>query len=239
MQRQIETMMPINDTLLEPAQPALFPYLEVSNGAVELFPAVWSASEGLIDPDSHVRRAALQRLQELGAVRLSPLAAYLAATRLTDPDLPLRSQAVRLVGGLFQPDASGRAAPEGVRRHVVGYISQMRTRSVYCLLEVVIYHPTLEDDVFHLLRSAPYAGLHLADIATNRQVTLNIRQQAIRLVGRVGYVDAIAPLERLAARLEARRNGQQAMIFVPSGAASDESSLLPAVRQSLDMLKAP
>jgi hypothetical protein len=60
----------------------------------------------------------------------------------------------------------------------------------------------------------------------------------VRFVGRVGYVDAIQALERIALRLEARLNGQQAMPFLPMMGV-DDTALLPDVRAALFQLRSP
>jgi hypothetical protein len=57
-------------------------------------------------------------------------------------------------------------------------------------------------------------------------------------IGTVGYLEAIPALERLAARLEARLSGQQAMTFAPPSQ-SEENELLPIVRSVLHLLQAP
>jgi hypothetical protein len=174
----------------------------------------------------------------MGAPRLSPLVTYLLATRLIDPDIEIRSQVIRLLGDLFVPDHHGRSVPDEVRRHLSGYLVQMRTRGIFSLLEAVVADPTLETQVFHLLRACPYAGAHLADILAEKTNPLSIRKLAVYYVGMVGFLDAIPALERLASRLESRRSGQQMMAFA-NPAAQDEAELLPAVQKALVQLKAP
>jgi hypothetical protein len=58
------------------------------------------------------------------------------------------------------------------------------------------------------------------------------------MIGRVGYLDAIAALEKIENRLEARLNGQRAMPFA-SNPRSEESDLLPAIRETIDILRSP
>jgi HEAT repeat protein len=230
--------MDIDAYPLNLSQPALFEYAPVITGAVELFPTVWSAAEDLTCPDADTRRAGLCRLQELGAPRLSPLVAYLLATRLTDPDLEVRTQAISMLGDLFIPDPQGRAAPDEVRRHLSGYLVQMRTRTIFALLEAVVAMPSLERHGYHLIRSCPFAGSHLIDILTEKQNPPAIRKQAAYYLGVVGFLEAIPALERLVTRLESRRNGQQLMNFA-APAAHDDIELLPAVQKALTLLKAP
>jgi hypothetical protein len=226
------------DTLyLTPAQPTFLEVVETSSGLVELFPAVWSAAEGIASPDVHARTAAVQRLLELGAPRLSPLISYLLATRILEPDLLLRCRIIRVLGDLLVADDAGRLAPDAVRRQMITYLAQMRTRPIYSLLQAAIAEPGLEAHVARLLNNCPHAGTHLAEIFSNRAAPLAVRQQAVRSVGQAGFLDTMSALERLAARLEARRDGQQSMPFAPPPAAQDESQLLHEVQQTLWTLR--
>jgi hypothetical protein len=226
------------DTLyLTPVQPTFFEVIETSTGLLELFPAVWSAAEGLTSPDVRSRNAALNRLLELGAPRLSPLISYLLTTRITDPDLSLRCRIVQILGDLLVVDERGHQAPDAVRRHMISYLAQMRTRPIFCLLQAAIADPSLEAHITRLLNTCPHAGTHMAEIFSDRGAPLHMRQQAVHFVGQVGFLEVVPALERLAVRLEARRIGQQSMPFAPPPATQDESELLPEINQTLWMLR--
>lgn len=219
-------------------QPSLFELVDVSTGAVELFPAVWNALEELISPDVKVRHLALDRLLELNAPRFSPLVAYVLATRLVDPDLALRARSIQVLGELQLPDQQGRVTPDNVLRHLSAYLSQMRTRRIYCLLEAVEFSPGIELHIARLLNACPYAGSHLVEILTDRKILLAIRRYAVRFIGLVGYLDAIPSLEKLTLRLVARLDGQQSMPFAPP-LGQDETELLPDIQNALTSLHAP
>jgi hypothetical protein len=226
------------DTLyLTPVQPTFLEVIETSSGLLELFPAVWSAAEGLTSPDIHVRNTSLDRLLELGAPRLSPLISYLLATRIIEPDLPLRCRIIQALGELLSTDKVGRQTPDAVRRHMVTYLAQMRTRPLFCLLQAAIAEPGLETHITRLLNNCPHASAHLSEIFSNRGVSLEVRQQAVHFVGQSGFLEAVPALERLATRLEARRNGQQSMPFAPPPTIQDESKLLREIHQTLRMLR--
>jgi HEAT repeat protein len=227
--------------VLDTLQPQLFNFEEGAIGTLELFPAVWGACEDLVSPETLARSRGLDRLLELGAPRLSPLVAYLLVTRLAEPDVSVRRRIVHALGALFSPDERGLSAPDAVRRVVGSVLSLERTTSVYGLLEVACSDPEEEQlrlDIAHLLNSCPYAGQYLAEIMGERKYPLDIRYQAVYYIGRVGYLDAIQALERLAVRLEARLTGQQAMPFAPP-VLQDEVELLPAIRIALSALRAP
>lgn len=217
-------------------QPALFNFSETSTGAMELFPSVWTAAEALTSPEPEDRLEALDQLTALQAPRLSPLVAYLVATRLMDPDLQVRKRVIRVLGEVLSPDERGFSAPDAVYRHLTGYLSQMRTRPVFALAEAAAEDKNLETLAARLLNACPYGGIHLSEILTDRQLDLGVRRVAVRLIGRVGYLDAISALEKMAARLETRLKGQQTMPFAPPSA-PDESDLLPEIQTTLLMLK--
>ena len=226
------------DTLyLTPTQPTFLEVIETSSGLLELFPAVWGAAEGLTSPDVHVRTASFNRLLELSAPRISPLISYLLATRILEPDLSLRCRIIRALGELLIPDQAGRQAPDAVRRHMVTYLAHMRTRPIFCLLQAGVAEPDLDANITRLLNNCPHAGTHLAEIFSNRGAPLAVRQQAVHFVGQAGFLDTIPALERLAARLEARRNGQQSMPFAPPSNTQDESKLLHEINQALYLLR--
>jgi hypothetical protein len=216
-------------------QPGLWQTYKTSTGLVELFPEVWTAAEALCSPDARQRSQALERLEEVGAARLSPLVVFLVAARLSDPDLKIRCQAVRVTGDLLTTDRQGNAAPEPVRRYLVWTLSQMRTRNIFHLLEAATEEPESIPQITRLLNACPYAGRHLADIAMERTFGLPERKQAVLFIGAVGYLDAIPALERLATRLVARLKGQQTMSFAPPPQ-GDENDLLPIVQSVLQVL---
>lgn len=217
-------------------QPALFNFSETSTGSMELFPAVWSAAEALSSPELADRLQGLKALESLHAPRLSPLVAYLTATRLLDPELELRKQVVRVLGAVLSPDEQGRPAPDLVYQHLTGYLSQMRMRPIFAILEVAAADRRLEACAARLLNACPYGGIHLTEILLDRKNELVIRKTAVRLIGRVGYLDTVSALEKIAARLETRLKGQQSMPFAPP-AGPDETELLPEIHRALVMLK--
>lgn len=220
-----------------PPQPLLLD-LEESTATIELFPSVWIASEGLTSPHLGVRRDALGQLLDLNAPRFSPLVAYLVASRLADPEITFRTMIVKTLGDVLSPDENGRPAPEKVRQTLAAYLAQMRTRHTFALLQVLVEDPSLEKHVANLLNACPYAGNHLADILSDRKSPLAVRKQAGKMIGRVGFLDAIPALERLSSRLEARLNGQRSMPFAPT-APQEELDLLPIIQTAMLLLRAP
>jgi len=219
-------------------QPRLFGSDETSSGIAELFPAIWNAAEDLSDPNTSVRRLALECLENSGAARISPLITYLISSRLNDSDLEIRTRVVKILGDILALDVHGNMAPEPVLSHLVYYLNNMRTRQVFALIEVLVHNPDLASQVVRLLSTCPFAGNHLIEMANSRKSPVDIRRQAIWLIGQVGYLDAIPALERLQIRMETRLTGQQSMPFAPP-LGFDESELLPDVMTTLGLLRSP
>ncbi|MBW8010530.1 MAG: hypothetical protein FVQ83_04700 [Chloroflexi bacterium] len=216
----------------------LFVEGETSTGSMELFPSVWSAAENLSASSSHLRHEAIDQLEEMGAPRLSPLIAYLFATRLTDEDLSLRARVVESLGNVLNPDDKGNSAPDKVRSHLVNHLSQIRQRTVYSILQVAAERPDLKFLITRLLNICPYAGNHLASILADRSCALEVRKLAALFIGEVGFLDAIPTLKRLKNRLDSRQTGQGAMPFAPPSMAN-ETELLPEISQALVLLSSP
>jgi hypothetical protein len=205
---------------------------------VELFPEVWSAAEKVVSPDLQLRWEGLESLLLLNAHRYSPLVLYLLCTRIGDPDIDLRARIVEALADVIQPDLNGKPAPDNVRVILLDYFSGIRTRQIYGLLQILVVYPTLEESVSRLINACSYANHQLVDIVNERTKPLEIRQVAIRIIGAVGYVEAIPALDRLSARLEARMNGQRAMPFAPPSEKT-EVDLLVTIRETLTSLREP
>jgi hypothetical protein len=218
-------------------QPQLF-LLEESFGTIELFPSVWSALEDLTKAEEGLRLKALEKLIELDAPRFSPVVSYILATRISESILEIRARIVESLGKVLSPDENGFPAPEDVRSSLHLYLSGLRTRQIYSLLQVMAEYDYLGDHVCRLLNACPFAGNHLMDILNDNRVPIEIRKQAAFLIGKVGYLYTIPALEKLAGRLEARVAGQEAMEFAPPKNSKD-SSLLPIVNEALQTLRAP
>jgi HEAT repeat protein len=220
------------------SQLLLFDPENTTTDALELFPAVWSATQALTARQSAQRRAGLKQLDELGAARVSPLVAYVLVTRISEPLVALRAEVVRELGKIFQADQDGRSAPEAVLQTLKTYLASMRTREIFALLEVAQFEPAREEQVIKLLSYCPFAGRHLASILMERSAPFGVRQLAASLIGKVGYLDAVPDLERMKDRLESRVKGQQAMPFAPP-LDHEEVALLPTLKSALNMLQAP
>ncbi|MBS1249157.1 MAG: hypothetical protein MAG431_00730 [Chloroflexi bacterium] len=218
-------------------QPTLFEFDDISTDTMELFPAVWGAAERLASPDAVERDKAVAALVEVDAHRLSPLVAYLLATRLADPNIEVRFHVVQALGAILFPDEEDKITPDEVCQHVLGYLSLMRRRQIFALLQVADRYLAAEEHIASLLNACSYAGIALGDIINDRRAPASVRQQAIHFSALVGFTNTISALERLTSRLEAKSEKQERMAFLSDEVASDESKLLSAAQAALVRMK--
>jgi hypothetical protein len=139
--------------------------------------------------------------------------------------------AVLLPDGEFLPEKSP-AFPA-----LTHALASLRTRQIYALLQVADFDTSAEYQVAVLLEYCSFAGEHLAQILSSRQLALSIRKQAAYFVGRLGYLDALPVLERMTARLSQRRIGRDD--YGDAVDPGDECSLLPLLQDALVVLTAP
>jgi hypothetical protein len=232
--------------------PNLLDVQETTPSRFDYSPAVWQAAEALIAPDLVSRQVGLDRLIEYQAASANPLVAYVLATRLAEPDLRLRTRVVESLACLLNGNDPGDQGKNGNGKNgngngenghnhhpgasqaLVDFLALMRTRQVYSLLQVGNFDPAAKPLVGRLLSFNSFAGNHLAEIFADRQAPLTLRKLAVYYTGQIGYLDALPTLERLAARLEVRKNG--------NGFANpdeDETALLPLIHEALDLLRLP
>lgn len=212
--------------------------LDESQNSIELYPAVWSALENLIGSNQHERLHALITLQEMKAARFSPLVAYILTTFLSDPDPQLRKNIIQAIGQILSPDEAGYPASSEVRAVLLRYLSRLRTRQIYSILQILADDQTLVTETEKIFNACPFAGNHLVEILNDPKVPLEIRKQSALMIGIVGFSDALAALEQIERRLEARINGQRSMPFLPV-ASTGEEELLPVVQQVIAILRSP
>jgi hypothetical protein len=230
--------MPVDPEGIQTFQLALFDLEKYSSSSFELFPKVWVAVEALTDGNLANRQASLDCLEELNAARYSPLVAYILFTRLTDPDLTIRTRVVKILADVLRPDSQGQFAPDQVRQNVLFHLSRMQPSEIYALLETAEFDPDSVAAITALLKADHQAGLELTTCVNDRKTSLRIRKQALQFIAHVGYLDAAPGIERLINRLEARVNGQQSFVVNPAETA-EETELLPILQSVLRGLRAP
>jgi hypothetical protein len=215
----------------------LFGYGESISNVVELFPAVWQATECLTSPDSSVRLRGIDVLVELGAHHVSPLVGYMIATCLTDVDINIRRKVVGILSEMISSGSSNQITHEEVRKVVINYLHKLNEPMIFDLLEVSLTDPQADKPLYHIFNACPYAGKFLGDIVMQWKNPSIVRQKAIYFIGIVGYLEALPVLEKLLSRLEARQNGQYSMSFAPPSSKT-EDDLLPGLRVAINQLNA-
>lgn len=199
---------------------------ESDPGRLELMSVIWEAAESLTSTDTINRVNGLERLIEYDAIRQLPLVAYILVTRLEEPDIELRTKIVRYLGNLINSDSFTSGQTQKVQTTLMTTLASMRTRQVFALLQVSEYDKTAEASVMDLLSCCSYAGSHLSEILSNRELPREIRKQAAFYIGQIGYLDALPVLERMANRLQTRGDEQEALI-------------LPVLQDAVLLLTAP
>ena len=193
---------------------------------IDLISVIWEAAEGLSSPDLLKRVAGFERLVEYDAVRQLPLITYLLITRLSEPDIELRTRIVKTLGSLASASLSPSGPSESVYQTMISHLSELRNRDVFSLLQVAEYDKSAEGYVADLLSLNSFAGGHLSQILSNRSAPTEIRRQAVYYIGLIGYLEALPVLERLASRLESRGE-------------NDDTSILPVLQNAVLLLTAP
>jgi hypothetical protein len=199
-------------------QPDMIDLNPSNSNIAEEIPLIWEALESLTSPELMNRISGLGRIIKLDAVRKHPLVVYVLMTRITEPDIELRTRIVQLLGIILELDTRGskKAASslEAVKKTLTISLAGMRTRQIFALLQVIEFDKSAEEAVSSLLSYCSFAGGHLAQILSNRTAPLSIRRQAAHFIGRIGYLDALPALERLVSRLESRREEEDAGILL-------------------------
>ena len=138
-------------------QPQLL-VLEESIGTVELFPTIWKALEDLTKDDDFLRAAALEQIADLDAARISPVVSYFLVTRIIEPNIKLRARVVEILSSVLTVDDDGLPSPEDVRNSLRIYLTAIRTRQIYSLLQISAKYPPLAQPCAVLFASS--SGVH-------------------------------------------------------------------------------
>jgi hypothetical protein len=199
--------------------------------------AAWAALEAFNAPEIETRQYGFERLVQLDVIRKSPLATYILATRILEPEIQLRLPIVRCLAGLISPAPGDPPVAGAVISYLQSYLSQMRTRPIFSLLQVAEFDPEACESVAALLKACSFAGNQLAQIITNHALPVPIRRQAVSFTSQPGFLAAIPALERMVRRIEARYSPGESFLSIPPEQ-DDEASLLPYMREALDALRA-
>jgi len=206
---------------------------------VEQLPEIWRAIEAAVSPELALRRQGVKKLSGLKAAHGSPLVAYFLATRIIEPDIGLRIQVVKALAEVLDSEKQPPYEDGMARRYISSYLAQMRTRHIFALLETADEDVKSREDVTSLLKECSYAGIHMADILSDRDLPVKIRRQAFYFIGRMGFLDAVPALERLAARLSSKLPLQRSLPGMPPETADEELGLFFPIKDALITLRAP
>ena len=85
-------------------QPDLTEFNPSNSNKAEVLARIWEALESLTSPELLNRIAGLEHIVKLDAVRQYPLVVYVLMTRITEPDIELRTRIIQLLGSILELD---------------------------------------------------------------------------------------------------------------------------------------
>jgi hypothetical protein len=213
----------------------LFVDTEPAENSAEVLLLVWSATECLASPDVLTRQHGIDAILDLKAHKVSPLVAFMLATRLGDEDIYIRRRVIYVLGEMVTWKSTISQTMDNIRMTVSHYLHNMSEATIFGLLEVAVLDPGAEQPIYNILNMCPYAGRYLGNVITEWKNPLPIRQKAIQFIGMVGYTEMLPVLQRLLDRLETRQNGQFSMSFAPHLTRSDED-IIPYLRIAINQM---
>ena len=194
------------------------------------------ALEDLLSPNVGTRQEAMNRLCAMDAHRRSALAVSFLVYRLAEQDLKLRSEIVQAVCEVIKPRKNQERSPVKVREYLHSALRGIGEREVLSLLELVSEDPGLLETVCILLNQCSQSGEILVNIINCYDTPLPIRIASCEIVGKVGFLEAIKPIENLEKRLSDRATGQLSMAFAPSRF-EEARELIPVLQHTLEILR--
>jgi hypothetical protein len=201
----------------------------------------WVAGEMFVSPHIEERRRGFNILFGSDVARRSPLTPQLLASRVEEPDPALRAQIIHALADYFEIRGDDYRYPPEMRGAVVELLRKFERPHIQALVELrsaaragaILVR---SESLACLLERVPNASALLCRMAGDRLLSTELRLTAIELIGQVGFMDALAALEGIEARLEGRRAGQLTMTFAPSDQPEDQE-LLPALKETLRALR--
>lgn len=197
---------------------------------------VWRSLELLVSDKPEQRKAGLQKIVELQAIRKFPLVVYVISTRINETDMPLRADIIRLLATLNSKDYQEGKLSDEILLTLYNYFEQIRNRQIYSLLQVAIYDNSLIDESARLIGLCSHAGKYLIEILSNRKNPLELRIQSIKTIESVGFLEALPELKRIRSRFE-RKNDSKPLRKNLNGKSSNKDVLLPLLDQAIESLE--
>lgn len=195
---------------------------------------VWQLAEKLVSPRPVDREEALDTLVEKGAPRISPLVAYLLATRISDPDLEVRFHMIKALGEMLAGEDSGDIIPDPVLQQLHGFLAHLNKNQILDMLETSDQYLSSEESLLNVFKLCSYAGSVMSGIVNDRKLPISIRQQAIYYCGEIGFLETTSVLQGLVQLVE-KRNQKQGRAPLRKKA-QDESKLYPFAVAALEKL---
>jgi hypothetical protein len=196
---------------------------------------LYQALQAVFSPRVEDRLAGMAQVRSLDGHLRSPLIAAVLVHRLRETDLNLLGQVVELLVSILQ-DSCGDYPSEPSRRWAAHGLRQLGGRELDNLLKLVDFSDSYFDPVAALLNECSLAGESLVNVFTDGRRDLSHRLLAIRLIDKVGFLEAIPMIEHWIIRLTSRQERQMRMSFAPAPD-SETEKILPALKQARNSLQ--
>jgi len=197
---------------------------------------LYEVLEKLISPQPNQREEALDQLYTKGLFTVSPLAAYLLATRVVDNDIEVRYHAIRYLGSLLDYERPGNAVfNEQTLKYVHNFFLEVDETEVKKILEIADIYLAAENFIKNILKICSCAGQILGGIVNDRKNPPNLRRQAVFFSGEIGFVEMVPILENLIQRTEKSRKRSNRTLS--SEQLHEEEELLIKAIVALDKMK--
>jgi hypothetical protein len=198
--------------------------------------ALQDALEDLIIPNAELQSQALCRLSQMDAHRRSPLAVAFLGTRIIEPDIVLRAKIVSMLATTLTINERAERSPSKVLKILRNILCEIGDREVHALLDLVVANTAMLDPVCTILDQCSICGKTLVDIVNKPTLDVAIRIAAAEVIAKIGFLEAIQPMELLERRLVDRTFRQVAMNFA-SRKYDEAEQLIPVLRQTLEALE--
>jgi hypothetical protein len=162
--------------------------------------------EDLVSPNAVSRNQALESLLNISELPHQPLLVYLLATRILDPDIQIRTRAVKIVHDLLEGCGSWERIDNLSLEYLAEFLMGFGKDGLIKLLEISADYLAAEEAVGSILKLSSYAGKTLSGIVSDRKVALQVRQQAVFFSGEIGFLSTIPAIKNLVNRIEKERD---------------------------------
>jgi hypothetical protein len=163
------------------------------------------SAEKLISGDAEIRAAGIREIIEMRTYLDSPLIIYLLATRINDPDHGIRIYVTNILAEVLQK--SKEEDPERIvesKVTLINYLMNLDESEIRALLEIGVQDLSMRQKVTRILKNCSCADVTLVLLLKDNHESIEMRMLAADLLGEIGFVKQLVPLENYQSRLQKR-----------------------------------